>query len=115
MALQFVIHEKDTDTKDDINIYIKGTRLINLLTQWTKSLSRAIAKQRQMHGIKMSNKIATTADPYEFLESPQVFKQLCTAKESLKQAIYSRKDMLLVTGYAAAVIVYKNGQRYSCG
>ena len=89
MAIQFLLHQRDTDTKDD----------------------EAIAKQRQAHGIKMSNMIVNTTNPYEFLKSTQVLKKLNTAKQNLKQAIFSPTDIQLVTAYAAALIVYKNGQR----
>ena len=53
MAIQFILHET-SDSKEDMNLYVKGMHLVTLLTQWTKSLPKAIAIQRQKHGIIMS-------------------------------------------------------------
>ena len=109
MAIQFILHET-SDSKENMNLYVKGMRLVTLLTQWTKSLSKAIAIQRQKHGIIMSERVTTTADPYEFLESKEVEAKLKIAKYNLMHG-FDRRDVQLITAYAAAMIVYTNSQR----
>jgi len=42
----------------------------------TMSLSKTIAIQRKKHGKKMSQDVAVTTDPYEFLESEEVETKL---------------------------------------
>lgn len=110
MAIQFILHELDTNCKDNVDVYLKGSRLIDLLTQWTKSLSKAIAVQRQQHGLKMSDKVTDTADPYEFLENTEVLRKVTIAKQNL-QTSFHQADIQLITAYAAALILYKNAQR----
>lgn len=111
MIVQFILHETE-GSKHDINLYVKGMRIVNLLTQWTKSLSKAIAVQRQKHGIKMTKIVATTSDAYEFLENSEVKAKLNTATHNLTMDDeVDINDVKLITAYAAAVIVYKNSQR----
>ena len=64
LAIQFLIHETN-DSKDKLTFYVMGMHLINLLTQWTKSLSKVISVLRQKHGMKMNEKVKTTSDPYK--------------------------------------------------
>ena len=110
MAIQFVLHETE-ESHHDLNLFVKGTHLVNLLSQWTKSLSKSIAIQRQKHGIKMSKDVAIISDPYDFLESREVKTRLEKAKDSLKEEEIDISDVKLLTAYAAAKIVYTNSQR----
>ena len=41
MAIRFLIHEDDSNN----DLYIKGNRTTDILSQWIKSLSKAIGKQ----------------------------------------------------------------------
>ena len=78
MAIQLLIHENNNDSKDNLNLYlyVTGMHLINLLSQWTKSLSKAILIQRQKHGIKMSQIVSHMSNPYEFLDSTGMKEKL---------------------------------------
>ena len=69
----------------NIELYAKGMQIINLLRQQIKSLSKSIAMQRQRHSIKMSKTVATTEDPYKFLDSKRVKHKLHSAKHNLIQ------------------------------
>ena len=109
MAIQFLIHETN-NSKDNLTFYVTGMHLINLLTQWTTSLSKVISVQRQKHGMKMSKKVKTTSDPYKFVNSKDTRDKLKIAAHNL-QYTFERLDVQLVTAYAAAIMVYKNSQR----
>ena len=108
MATQFIMH-KTYET--NIELCAKGIRIINLLTQRIKSLSKSIAMQRQRHSIKMIETVATTEDPCKFLHSKRVKQKLHSAKRNLIQKLNGKNDIKLITAYAAAKIIYTNSQR----
>jgi len=58
----------------------------------------------------MSNKIEFTPNPYDFLENSDVLYHLRKAKTNDNEEKDPR-DAKLLTAYAAACIIYKNGQR----
>jgi len=71
LAIKFIIHAEDS-TLTNKELFIKGNRLLELLTQWCLSLSKAIALQRQQYSLTMSENIPLLLDPHEFLENEKV-------------------------------------------
>ena len=70
-AIKYVIHTEDSMMKNE-EIFIKGTRLLELLTQWCLSLSKAIALQRQQHSLMVTDQLPLVLDPQEFLDNKKV-------------------------------------------
>jgi len=68
--------------------------------------------EMQLHGIHMANKIEFTPDPYDFLENSDVLYHLRKAKANLAAENEEKdpRDAKLLMAYAAACIIYKNGQ-----
>jgi len=71
LAIKYIIHAEDSMLKNK-ELFIKGNRLLELLTQWCLSLSKAIALQRQQYSLTMSENIPLLLDPHEFLENEKV-------------------------------------------
>lgn len=71
LAIKYVIHAEDSMLANK-ELFIKGSRLLELLTQWCLSLSKAIALQRQQHSLNTAEHIPLLLDPQEFLENEKV-------------------------------------------
>ena len=71
MAIKYVIHTEDSMMKDQ-DLFIRGSMLLELLSQWGHSLSKAVALQRQQHSLRVIQKLPLTVDPHEFLENEKV-------------------------------------------
>jgi len=68
LAIKYVIHAEDSMMMNK-ELYIKGSRLLELLKQWCLSLSKAIALQRQQHSLTITDKLPLVLDPQEFLDN----------------------------------------------
>ena len=75
LAIKYIIHAEDSMFANK-DLFIEGSRLLEILTQWCLSLSKAIALQRQQHSLTTAERIPLVLDPHEFLESKKVFKIL---------------------------------------
>ena len=71
LAIKYIIHAEDSMLANK-ELFIKGSRLLELLTQWCLSLSKAIALQRQQHSLTTAEHIPMLLDPQEFLENDKV-------------------------------------------
>ena len=71
LAIKYVIHEEDSMMTDK-EIFIKGSRLLELMTQWCLSLSKAIALQRQQNSLNITEQLPFLMDPHEFLDNEKV-------------------------------------------
>ena len=78
MAVKFIIHTQDATIVNQ-ELYIRGSMLIEIMTQWCHSLSKAIALQRQQHSLRVIQKLPLINDPHEFLENDKVTKHLNVA------------------------------------
>ena len=107
LAINFVLHD---NSKEDQELYIKGCRLLDLLRQWVHSLSKSIAIQRQEHSQKVVKELPSICSPQDFLDNPTVTKRVKKAMKSLKTT-FRLPDVKMITGYAAALMLYGNCQR----
>ena len=108
MAIRFLMHDNDTNQA----MYVKRCRIIDTLSQWIRSLSKQISIQRQRHGIKIINELPSTSDPFDFINnevSIRIKNTIASLKRSYDNTCY--KKIKLLTAFAAAVLVYENGQR----
>ena len=71
LAIKFVIHKEDSMLTNK-ELYFKGNRLLDMLTQWCLSLTKAISLQRQQHSLKVTEHLPLLLDPQEFLENDKV-------------------------------------------
>ena len=71
LAIKYVIHTEDSMMKNQ-DLYIRGSMLLEVMSQWCHSLSKAIALQRQQHSLKMIQKLPLVVDAQEFLENEKV-------------------------------------------
>lgn len=109
MAIRFLIHEDHSNN----DLYIKGNQTIDLLSQWIKSLSKAISKQRQQHGLQVMDTLATqspTEITSNFLNNKHLMGKVELAILNLG-ATFESADIKLLTAYAASILLYKNSQR----
>jgi len=60
-----------TRGKDD-QLYNRGTRVVDLINEWSHGLGKDIAIQRQQHALFMRQKIQKIIDLNEFLENDKV-------------------------------------------
>lgn len=109
MAIRFVIHESDNDPVGDA-LYLRGQKLLDALTGWGKSLSKPIAVQRQEHSAKVVEEMPLIEEPNNFLDNNDVIQKLECAIKRLETRMKT-EDVILLTAYCAAKIVYTNGQR----
>lgn len=58
MAIKFILHDNETNQE----LYIKGCRIIDNLSQWIHQLFKQISLQREQHGVKVINELQTTTD-----------------------------------------------------
>jgi len=72
LAIKFIIHSEDSMLTNK-GLYIKGTRLLEILTQWCLSLTKAIALQRQQHSMAVTEHLPLLLDPHEFLDNEKVY------------------------------------------
>ena len=109
MAIKFILHNNEMNQE----LYIKGSRTIDNLSQWIHSLSKQISIQRQQHGIKVIKEIPSTADPLKFLNNEEVFLRIRNTTNSLKTSYEDTdyKKIKLLIAYVAALIIYENCQR----
>ena len=80
MAIKYVIHTEDSVMKNQ-ELFIRGSILIELMSQWGRSLSKPIALQRQQHSLRMTHKLPLIIDANEFLENEKVnnvFRNCCS-------------------------------------
>ena len=82
-----------------------------LLSSWINSLSKQTSLQRHERGIKMESEIAHTTNPKHFLKSEEVKLKLSYVKENISKGVYDTHGMKLMTAFAVAILLYKNGQR----
>lgn len=68
LAIKYVIHAEDSLMMNK-ELFIKGNRLLELLTQWCLSLSKAIALQRQQYSVTITDRLPLVMDPQEFLHN----------------------------------------------
>ena len=59
----------------------------------------------------MESDIAHTTNPKHFLKSEEVKLKLLYAKENISKGVYDTHGMKLMTAFAAAILLYKSGQR----
>ena len=109
MAIKFILHENQLNQE----MYIKGCRIIDNLSQWIHSLSKHISLQRQQHGIRVINQLPSTADPFKFLEDEEVHIRIKNTIASLKTSYEDTSyiKIKLLIAFAAALIIYENCQR----
>ena len=129
LAIKYVIHAEDSMLSNR-DLFIKGSRLLELLTQWCLSLSKAIALQRQQHSLTTAEKIPLLLDAQEFLENEkvlyiivyniiqfvyqlfvQVQHRVKVARNILNDGMFDKPAAKILTAYAAACILYGNSQR----
>ena len=109
MAIKFILHQNQHNQ----DMYIKGCRIIDTISQWIHSLSKHISLQRQQHGIRVINELPSTADPSKFLQSEEVAIRINNTIASLETS-YKDTDYIkikLLIAFAAALIIYENCQR----
>ena len=106
-AIDFIIYENLEDSK----LAQRGLQYKELLNSWINSLSKQIKQQRHERGIMIDNEVAHTISPKEFLKSSKVKKKVSVSKENISRGLHETNDMKLITAYAAAILLYKNGQR----
>lgn len=99
-----LIHETNDNSKDNLTLYVIRMQPINTVDQ---VIVESHLCTMTKHGIKMSQRVNITSDPYEFLDSKGVKDKLKMTKHNLTYS-FERQDIQLVTAYAAAIIVYKN-------
>lgn len=58
MAIQFVMREQDSEMTNE-SLYIRSSQIIKRPNKCIKSLSKAVGKQRQEHGLSISSKISS--------------------------------------------------------
>ena len=108
MAIKFILHNGT-----DQQIYIKGCRVIDTLSQWIHSLSKRISLQRQQHGIKVINELSAISHPFKFLEdeelSIRIQNTIASLQKSYEDTSYNKIKLLIA--FAAALILYENCQR----
>ncbi|XP_065906802.1 uncharacterized protein [Dysidea avara] len=109
LAIKYVIHAEDSMMTNK-ELFIKGSRLLELLTQWCLSLSKAIALQRQQHSLTITEQLPLVLDPQEFLENRKVQHNVQEARTVLGEG-FDKPAAKILTAYAAACVVYGNGQR----
>ena len=76
-------------------------------------LSKAVGKQRQEHGLKVMDTLATespTEAAARFLNNTQLLAKVELAILNLGLSFHSR-DFKLLTAYAASILLYKSSQR----
>ena len=71
MAIKYVMHTEDSLMKNQ-ELFIRGSILLELMSQWSHSLAKAIALQRQQHSLKVIEELLLIVDPHEFLENQKV-------------------------------------------
>ena len=71
MAIKYVTHAEDSMITNR-NLFMRGSLLLEVLSQWGHSLSKAIALQRQQHSLKTIQSLPLIVDPQEFLENEKV-------------------------------------------
>ena len=71
MGIKYLIHAEDSMMKNQ-DLFIRGSLLLELLSQWCYSLKKPIALQRQQHSLKMIQSLPLIVDPHEFLENEKV-------------------------------------------
>lgn len=71
LAIKYVIHTEDSMMKNQ-DLFIRGSMLLELLSQWCHSLSKAVALQRQQHSLRVIQMLPLIDDPHEFLENEKV-------------------------------------------
>ena len=76
-AIKYVIHTEDSMMTNK-ELFVKGSRLLELLTQWCLSLSKAIALQRQQHSLMITDQLPLVLDPQEFLDNKKVSSKRCS-------------------------------------
>jgi len=108
-ATQFIVNEEDHELKNDA-LYIRGSRIIEKINKWIASLSKMIGKQRQQHGLKVCDEIASAPARLPQFLSKEVFDKVQVAIHNL-QTSFRPKDIKLLTAYAASILIYKNAQR----
>jgi len=72
LAIKYVIHEEDSMMRNK-EVFIRGTRLVELMTQWCLSLSKAIALQRQQHSLTITERLPLLMDPQDFLDNEEAW------------------------------------------
>ena len=106
-AINFVAHQHFTD----INIHQSSAQYKDLLSTWINSLGKPIALQRQKRGIKLDSEVAHTPSPNHILEDKEAKEKVQIASENLRAGKFDVQDIKLLTAFAVATLVYKNGQR----
>lgn len=75
---------------------------------YPNKLSKPIAKQRQQHGIRISNKIESVEFQLpEFLPSKKVLDKVKEADKHLEEMSHNINHRKLLTAYMASISVYK--------
>jgi len=74
LAIKYVIHSEDSMMTNK-ELFVKGSRLLELLTQWCLSLSKSIALQRQQHSLTVTEQLPLVLDPQEFLDNKRVWRK----------------------------------------
>ena len=71
MGIKYLIHAEDSMMKNQ-DLFIRGSLLLELLSQWCYSLKKPIALQRQQHSLKMIQSLSLIVDPHELVENEKV-------------------------------------------
>ena len=66
--------------------------------------------QQQKRGIRQDSKVAHICSPNNSLEDKEAIKKVAIARENLRTGKFILQDVKLLTAFAAAIIMYKNGQ-----
>ena len=106
-AISFVAHQ----LFNDIKYHQKLTQYKYLLSTWIDSLRKLIALQRQERGIRLDSEVANTPSLIHCLENEEAKMKVAIATSNLRAGKFNIQDVKLLTAFAAAIILYKNGQR----
>ena len=92
-------------------MYIHGRKLLDALKGWGHSLGKSIAIQQQQYSAKVVDELPLIEEPDSFLDNKVVSEKLKCAIQQLQSGM-NKNDVLFLTAYCAAMILYYNGQRY---
>jgi len=109
MAIKFLQHHCEDNLKGN-DTYLKAQKLLDMLRQWAKSLSKQVAMQRQEHSKKVVENLPFVKDPNDILDNPELKEKVQNAIHNLTQTFFS-DDAKLLTAYCAALLLYNNSQR----
>ena len=86
-------------------MYINGSRIISILHQWIKTLSKAIGKQQ--HGMNVREILANELPTETVLKNTHLQGQRVDNVILNLASLFDSKVVKLLTAYAASLLPYK--------